>query len=79
VSPDEINQLLKTVIVAPMTTVERPYPMRLSLVFQGRRGQIAVDQLRAVAHERLLRKLGSVPARTGEAVSAILLQMFSRQ
>jgi hypothetical protein len=28
VSPDEINRHLQTVIIAPMTTSERPYPTR---------------------------------------------------
>jgi len=73
-----MHQHLQTVIVAPMTTVTRPYPTRVALRFQGKRGQVAVDQLRAVDRQRLVRKLGTVPASSAQAVSATLLAMFSR-
>jgi mRNA interferase MazF len=78
VSPDEMNRHLQTIIVAPMTTVMRPYPTRVPLRFQGKRGQVALDQLRAVDRQRLLRKLGTISASTAQAASAILLEMFSR-
>jgi mRNA interferase MazF len=78
ISPDEMNQHLQTVIVAPMTTVTRPYPTRVPVRFQGRRGQLALDQLRTVDRQRLVRKLGTVSASTAQAVSATLLEMFSR-
>jgi len=78
ISPNEMNEYLQTVIIAPMTTVTRPYPTRVPLRFQGRRGQVALDQLRAVDRQRLVRKLGSVSASTAQAVSATILEMFSR-
>ena len=78
VSPDEANQYLRTVIVAPMTTTERPYPTRVAITFQSRRGQVALDQIRAVDRKRLVRKLGSAPARTARAVASVLVEMFAR-
>ena len=78
VSPDEMNQHLRTVMVAPMTTVTRPYPTRVQVRFQGKRGQVVLDQLRAVDRQRLVRKLGTVSAGTAQAASATLLEMFSR-
>ncbi len=78
ISPDEMNQHLRTVIIAPMTTVTRPYPTRVAVRFQGKRGQVALDQLRAVDRQRLVRMLGAVSARTAQDVSATLLEMFSR-
>jgi len=78
ISPDEMNRHLRTVIVAPMTTVTRPYPTRVAVRFQGRRGQVALDQLHAVDRQRLVRMLGAVSARTSQDVSATLLEMFSR-
>jgi mRNA interferase MazF len=79
VSPDEMNQHLRTAIIAPMTTSERPYPTRVALSFQGKHGQVALDQLRAVDRQRLVRKLGKISAKTAEAVSATLMEMFVRQ
>ena len=78
VSPDEINRHLRTVIIAPLTTSERPYPTRVTVTFQSKRGQVALDQLRAVDRQRLVRKLGSVSAKTAQAVSTVLVEMFTR-
>jgi mRNA interferase MazF len=78
VSPDEANEFLRTVIVAPMTTTERRYPTRVRITFQGKRGQVALDQIRAVDRQRLVHKLGAAPAKTVQAVSAVLVEMFSR-
>jgi len=78
ISPNEMNEYLQTVIIAPMTTVTRPYPTRVPLRFQGKRGQVALDQLRAVDRQRLVRKLGTVAEGPARAVSAVLLEMFSR-
>jgi mRNA interferase MazF len=78
VSPDEVNRYLRTLIVAPMTSAERPYPTRVALTFQGKRGQVALDQLRAVDRVRLVRKLGRISAKTAQIVSSVLVEMFTR-
>jgi mRNA interferase MazF len=78
ISPDEMNQHLRNVIIAPMTTVTRPYPTRVAVRFQGKRGQVALDQLRSVDRQRLVRMLGAVSAKTAQDVSATLLEMFAR-
>jgi|SRR6185312_1975026 mRNA interferase MazF len=78
ISPDEMNQHLRTIVVAPMTTVSRPYPTRVPVRFQGKTGQVAVDQLRAVDRQRLIKRLGRVPTMTAEVVTDRLLEMFSR-
>jgi len=78
VSPHEVNLYLRTVIIAPMTTVERPYPTRVPVTFQGKRGHVALDQLRAVDRQRLVRKLGRVSPITGQRVSTVLVEMFTR-
>jgi mRNA interferase MazF len=78
ISPDEMNQHLRTVMIAPMTTVRRPYPTRVAVRFQGKRGQVALDQVRAVDRQRLVRMLGAVSAKTAQGISATLLEMFAR-
>jgi mRNA interferase MazF len=61
-----------------MTTTERPYPTRVTLTFQGKRGQVALDQLRAVDRQRLLKKLGKISPVAAQAVSSALVEMFAR-
>ncbi|RPJ28927.1 MAG: type II toxin-antitoxin system PemK/MazF family toxin [Planctomycetaceae bacterium] len=79
VSPDEMNEHLRTVIIAPMTTTVRPYPTRVSVSFHGKSGQIALDQIRAVDRQRLIRNMGRVSAKRAQAVTAVLVEMFARE
>ncbi len=78
VSPDEMNRHIRTVIVAPMTTKGRPYPTRVLCTFQGKRGQIILDQIRTVDKSRLARRLGTISAAVQEQVLDVLQEMFSR-
>lgn len=77
VSPDELNQHLRTVIVAPMTTGGQAYPWRVRCRFRERAGFVAIDQLRAVDSTRLVKRLGRVSPGTLTAVLAILQEMFT--
>jgi mRNA interferase MazF len=77
VSPDEMNQYIRTVIVAPMTTKGRSYPTRVSCRFQRKEGQIVLDQLRTVDKTRLVRRLGRLDGRTHPKVLAVLAEMFA--
>jgi len=79
ISPNEMNEYLRTAIIAPLTTTERPYPTRVSITFQNQRGQVALDQIRAIDRLRLVRKLGAAPAKAAQAVSLVLVEMFTRQ
>jgi mRNA interferase MazF len=78
VSPDEMNEPLQTVLVAPMTTTLRNYPTRINVNFRGKAGQVALDQIRAVDRGRLVRKLGVIPAKAARQTSNVLCEMFSR-
>ena len=77
VSPNEMNRHIKTVIVAPMTTKGRPYPSRIPCRFQGKDGQVVLDQLRTVDKARLVRFLGRVSRKTMTGVLGLLQEMFA--
>jgi mRNA interferase MazF len=77
VSPDDLNQHLRTVIVAPMTTGGRSYPWRPRCRFQERAGFVALDQLRTVDVERLVKSLGQIDPETVVAVLRVLQDMFA--
>jgi mRNA interferase MazF len=77
ISPDEMNRFIATVIVAPMTTKARSYPTRVACKFQGKDGQIVLDQIRTVDKSRLVRKLGKVNKATQTQVLAALAEMFA--
>jgi len=61
ISPDEMNQNLRTVQIAPMTSNTRAYPWRVAIKFQGKQGVIAADQIRTVDKQRIKKRLGVFP------------------
>ncbi|MEG4319433.1 MULTISPECIES: type II toxin-antitoxin system PemK/MazF family toxin [unclassified Microcoleus] len=77
ISPDEMNQRIATVIIAPMTTKGQQYPSRIVCQFQGKDGQIVLDQIRTVDKNRLVKYLGQIGADEQKAVLDILAQMFA--
>ncbi len=77
VSPHELNRAIATVIIAPMTTVRRGWPTRVEVRFQGKTGEIALDQLRAVDKSRLGKRLGKLDSETADAVLDRLGEMFA--
>ena len=77
VSPDELNQHLRTLIVAPMTTGGQAYPWRVRCRFRDRTGFVAMDQLRTVDSERLIRRLGRISPSTLTAVLSVAQEMFT--
>jgi mRNA interferase MazF len=62
VSPDEMNDRLHTVLVAPLTSGGFSAPFRVSCRFAGVNGQIALDHLRSLAKSRCLRRLDRLEA-----------------
>jgi mRNA interferase MazF len=77
ISPDEMNRYIATIIVAPMTTKVRQYPTRVPCQFQGKHGQIVLDQLRTVDKVRLVKKLGRIGSKVQQTVIAVLGEMFA--
>jgi len=77
ISPDEMNEHIATVIVAPMTTKGREYPTRVPCHFASKEGQIILDQIRTVDKFRLVKKIGKIAAITQKEVIAVLMEMFT--
>jgi len=77
VSPDEMNEYISTVIVAPMTSRIRDYPSRVTCTFKGKKGQIVLDQIRTVDKARLIKKLGVIDDESQYEIIKILQEMFS--
>ncbi len=77
ISPNEMNHHISTVIVAPMTTKGRQYPTRIPCAFQGKTGQIVLDQIRTVDQKRLVKKLGSISKDPQEKTLSVLQELFA--
>jgi mRNA interferase MazF len=76
ISPPELNDHLKTVIVAPMTSQGFQAPFRISLTFQGTTGLVLLDQLRTIDKSRLIKKMGRLQPKTLTATLQKLQELF---
>lgn len=76
-SPDETNRFIDTVIVAPMTSKGHRYPSRVPCRFDGKDGQVILDQIRTVDKARLVKKAGRLGKQTQKAILATLAEMFA--
>ena len=77
ISPDEMNRHIRTVIIAPMTSTIKNYPTRVKTTFQGKKGQIVLDQIRTVDKNRLIKNLGSISKSAEEKVINVLHELFA--
>ncbi|WP_218508768.1 type II toxin-antitoxin system PemK/MazF family toxin [Variovorax sp. dw_308] len=77
VSPLELNDHLRTVIVAPMTSKAFSAPFRIPLTHGGTKGLILLDQIRTVDKVRLAKKLGAVSAKTLAVTLTTLQEVFA--
>ena len=76
VSPDELNEHLATVIVVPLTT-GRSYPFRMKTKVRGKDGVAAIDQLRTVDKQRLVKKIDVLSQHDGESLLKSLGELFT--
>ena len=78
VSPPELIQHLRTVIVAPMTSKGFVAPFRVPVTHAGTKGLIVLDQIRTVDKIRLVKRLGTITARTLSATLTALQEVFAK-
>ena len=76
ISPNEMNQYLGTVMIAPMTSKSHAYPTRVPVTFARTPGWIVLDQIRTIDKRRLIRKLGRLEAATIASVKSVIQEML---
>ena len=75
-SPNEMNENLQTVIVAPLTSTVKNFPSRVSVKFDGQNGMVALDHIRSVSKNRVGRLLGKLKISETEKIRQILQEML---
>jgi mRNA interferase MazF len=76
ISPIEMNNHLKTVMIAPMTTKSHDYPSRVALRFEGKQAWIVLDQIRTVDRLRLIKEVGKLDLRHVRKVKDVIREML---
>ena len=77
ISPNEMNRNLNTVIVAPLTSTIKDYPVRVDCVVANKQGQIALDHIRSVDKKRLGKKIAIIDTNIQKNVFRVLNEIFS--
>ena len=78
VSPQEINEIMKTVIIAPVTSKVSYYPMRVQVKVNDLEGEIMLDHIRTVDKQRLVKKTGHIRGKTQDFICDTLQEMFKK-
>lgn len=77
ISPNEVNEALGTVLVAPITSSKKDFPTRIALELNGNENYIALDQIRAVDKSRLAKKITKLDNEIGQIVCERLQELFA--
>lgn len=76
ISPNEANKYLSAVTIIPLTGTIRNYPTRVNCHFEGKSGQLAIDQIRSVDKTRLIKKLGIMDDETCKLLCSVIVETF---
>jgi mRNA interferase MazF len=77
VSPDDLNRVISTVIIAPLTSGGRSYKFRVPSKVKGKTGQVLLDQIRTVDRVRLIKRIDKLDPSTADNVMEVLQNMFA--
>lgn len=77
ISPDEMNQNIDSVIVAPLSSVNRKYPTRILFDFLGKERAVVLDQIQTIEKIRLVKKIGAIEEEIQMQILEILQEMFA--
>ncbi len=73
ISPDEMNQSIRTLLIAPMTSASKPYPSRIIV---NDNSTIALDQIRCIDKSRIIKSMGSIPTSSISQLKTSLKEML---
>lgn len=82
ISPDEMNNVLQTIIVAPITTTDKTLPTRILIKATDQSGlkddsYAMLDQIKTIDKRRVQKQLGTVSESEKLNLTATLQQLFA--
>ena len=76
ISPNEMNKYLRTIVIASMTTTSRKYPTRIEVKYDGKIGWIAIDQIRTIDKQRIVKILGRLSNPEVKEVKSVMKETY---
>ena len=77
ISPDEMNDNLENVIIAPLSSTKLQYPTRVPTQFLNSERSIVLDQIKTVESRRLVKKIGEIDSNSQKEMLARLKELFA--
>lgn len=75
-SPNEMNNHLETIVIAPITNSSKPYPTRVEISHDKTKGWIVLDQIRTIDRQRIIKILDTLTPREAEKVKSVLKETY---
>ena len=75
-SPNEMNEHLQTIVIAPMTSSSKPYPTRVEVKHKVTKGWIAIDQIRTIDRARIVKRFEALNDKETEKVKNVIREAF---
>lgn len=77
VSPEAVNRFMRTVTVIPLTSQPKGYPFRYPTTYEGRAGELCLDQMRTLDKSRIVKKKKPLEKQFQAEVNDLLARYFS--
>lgn len=76
VSPNEINDYLRTIIIAPITPKSKNYPTRIEIKVKGKKNWVVIEQIRTIDKRRVYKKVGNLTGAEISEVKKVIKETF---
>ena len=76
ISPNDMNDNINTILIAPLTSTSKNYPTRIRIDLHKKKGWIVLDQIRSIDKKRLIKKIGSISKDDVLKIKKIIQEML---
>ncbi len=76
ISPNEMNRYLNTLVIAPITSASKNYPTRVEIVLKSQISQVALDQIRTIDKQRVIKILSNLTEQEVINVKSVLRETY---
>ena len=76
ISPNEMNDVLKTVIIVPITSNKKKYPSRVQITKGTIKGMAVIDQIRTIDKQRIVKKYGRISTSASVKIKDVINEML---
>jgi mRNA interferase MazF len=77
ISRDEMNRHLDTIVICPLTSKLHPrWRSRIPVTCARRKAEVAVDQIRTISKDRLMKRLDDLSAADAARLRRMIIEMY---